>query len=121
MPPMNRQIKSKRRSMQSSPRSPIITIGDLTYDTQLQTLRHGERMIHLTLCESKIVAYLFRNASLPISADELLRNALGNVAKHKKTTLVETRICGIRKKIAKIGTTATIRTIRYQGYVIKDV
>ena len=112
MPPMNRQIKSKRRSMQSWPRSPIITIGDLTYDTQLQTLRHGERMVHLTLCESKIVAYLFRNASRPISADELLRNALGNVAKHK-TTLVETRICGIRKKIAKIGTTAKIRTIRY--------
>ena len=106
--------------MQSSPRSPIITIGDLTYDTQLQTLRHGERMVYLTLCESKIVAYLFRNASHPTAADELLRNALGKVAKHK-TTLVETRICGIRDKIAEIGTTTTIRTIRYQGYVIKDV
>ncbi|MBR3924358.1 MAG: hypothetical protein IKJ45_14670, partial [Kiritimatiellae bacterium] len=45
----------------SSDMSQNFTIGDLAYDAQLQALRHGKRMEFLTLCESKIVAYLFRN------------------------------------------------------------
>ena len=42
----------------SSDMSQNFTIGDLAYDVQLQALRHGKRMEFLTLCESKIVAYL---------------------------------------------------------------
>ena len=94
------------------------TIGNLTYDAQLQALRHGKRMEFLTLCESKIVAYLFRNPGRHISSDELLRIALGSNAR-QKTTVVETRICYIRKKIDTIGATTTIRTNRYRGYIIE--
>ena len=94
------------------------TIGDLEYDAQQQTLRHGELFTSLTLCESKIVAYLFRNPGRHISSDELLRIALGNNAR-RKTTVVETRICYIRKKIAAIRATTTIRTNRYRGYIIE--
>ena len=94
------------------------TIGNLTYDAQLQALRHGKRMEFLTLCESKIIAYLFRNPRRHISSDELLRIALGSNAR-QKTTVVETRICYIRKKIDTIGATTTIRTNRYRGYIIE--
>ena len=94
------------------------TIGDLTYDAQLQALRHGKRMEFLTLCESKIIAYLFRNPRRNISSDELLRIALGSNAR-QKTTVVETRICYIRKKIAAIRATTTIRTTRYHGYIFE--
>ena len=94
------------------------TIGDLTYNAQLQALRHGKRMEFLTLCESKIIAYLFRNPRRHISSDELLRIALGSNAR-QKTTVVETRICYIRKKIAAIRATTTIRTNRYRGYIIE--
>lgn len=94
-----------------------ITIGDLEYDTQQQTLRHGERLTFLTLCESKIVAYLFRNPKRYISSEELLHTALGSKAR-QKTTIVERHVCSIRKKIAEIEAKTTIRTIRYHGYVI---
>ena len=93
------------------------TIGDLTYDAQLQALRHGKRMEFLTLCESKIIAYLFRNPRRHISSDELLRIALGSNAR-QKTTVVERHICSIRKKIDTIGATTIIRTTRYHGYIL---
>jgi len=93
------------------------TIGDLAYDAQLQTLQHGERMKFLTLCESKIVAYLFRNPGRHISSEELLHTAIGSKAR-QKTTIVERHVCSIRKKIAEIEAKTTIRTIRYHGYVI---
>ena len=93
------------------------TIGDLEYDAQQQTLRHGERLASLTLCESKIVAYLFRNQSRPAAANELLRDALGSKAR-QKTTAVERHVCDIRKKLAAIDATTTIRTVRHQGYFI---
>lgn len=94
-----------------------ITIGDLEYDAQQQMLRHGERLSFLTLCESKIVAYLFRNPKRYISSEELLHTALGSKAR-QKTTIVERHVCSIRKKIAEIEAKTTIRTIRYHGYGI---
>ena len=95
-----------------------ITIGDLEYDAQQQTLRHGERLSFLTLCESKIVAYLFRNPGRQISSEELLRIALGSKAK-QRTTVVERHICSTRKKIATIKAETTIQTVKRQGYMLE--
>ena len=103
----------------SSDMSQNFTIGDLAYDVQLQALRHGKRMEFLTLCESKIVAYLFRNPRRHISSDELLRIALGSNAR-QKTTVVERHICSIRKKIATIKAETTIQTVRQKGYILKE-
>lgn len=97
----------------------IFTIGDLEYDAQQQTLRHSEHFEFLTLCESKIVAYLFRNPGRQISSDELLRIALGSKAK-QRTTVVERHICSIRKKIATIKAETTIQTVRQKGYILKE-
>ena len=95
------------------------TIGDLEYDAQQQTLRNGELFTSLTLCESKIVAYLFRNPGRHISSDEILRIALGSNAR-QKTTVVERHICSIRKKIATIKAETTIQTVRQKGYILKE-
>ncbi len=95
------------------------TIGDLTYDAQLQALRHGKSMEFLTLCESKIIAYLFHNPRQYISSEELLRIALGSKAK-QRTTVVERHICSIRKKIATIKAETTIQTVRQKGYILKE-
>ena len=103
----------------SSDMSQNFTIGDLAYDVQLQALRHGKRMEFLTLCESKIIAYLFRNPGRQISSEDLLRIALGSKAR-QKTTVVERHICSIRKKIAAIKAETTIQTVRQKGYILKE-
>ena len=117
MCPMEKISETPAVSAPATVHGTKITIGDLEYDAQQQMLRHGERLSFLTLCESKIVAYLFRNPKRYISSEELLHTALGSKAR-QKTTIVERHICSIRKKIAEIEAKTTIRTIRYHGYVI---
>ena len=118
MCPMEKISETPAVSALTTVQGTKITIGDLAYDTQLQTLQHGERMKFLTLCESKIVAYLFRNPGRHISSEELLHTAFGSKAR-QKTTIVERHVCSIRKKIAELGAATYIRSLRGKGYVIK--
>ncbi len=125
MSAMEKTGKTPAASAPATAQGTKITIGDLEYDAQQQTLRHGERLAFLTLCESKIVAYLFRNHGRQISSEELLRIALGSKARQKttvaerhKTTVAERHICSIRKKIATIKAETTIQTVRRQGYTL---
>ena len=118
MSAMEKTGKTPAASAPATARGTKITIGDLEYDAQQQTLRHSERIEFLTLCESKIVAYLFSNPGRQIASDELLRIALGSKAR-QRTTVVERHICSIRKKIDAIKTETTIRSSRGEGYVVK--
>ena len=115
---MEKTGKTPAASAPATAQGTKITIGDLEYDAQQQMLRHGERLSFLTLCESKVVAYLFRNHGRQISSEELLRIALGSKAK-QRTTVVERHICSIRKKIATIKAETTIQTVRRQGYMLE--
>ena len=114
---MEKTSTAPAASARAAARATRTRIGDLVYDVQHQALRHGERASSLTLSESKIVAYLFRNASRPVAAKELLRNALGSNAR-QKTTIVERHVCDIRRKLAATGAKTAIRTIRYRGYAV---
>ena len=111
-------MKTGQTSKRQEHKLKCIVIGDLEYDPQHQCLLHDGLLANLTLCESKIVAYLFSNDRRNVSAHELLSFALG-CEPQQKTTAAERHICTVRRKIAAIGATTTIRTIRYQGYVIK--
>ena len=117
--PMEKTNETPAASAPATVQGTKITIGDLEYDAQQQTLRNGEHFEFLTLCESKIGAYLFRNHGRQISSEELLRIALGSNAR-QKTTVVERHICSIRKKIAAIKAETTIQTVRRQGYILKE-
>lgn len=92
--------------------------GDIAYDMSRHALRHGTAEAALTLTESKIMLHLLRNMGKPMSADDILLRALG-ILQLCRTTIVETNICRIRKKIAAIGAKTTIKTVRYSGYVIE--
>ena len=61
MCPMEKTNETPADSASATVQGTKITIGDLEYDAQQQTLRHSERIEFLTLCESKIIAYLSRN------------------------------------------------------------
>ena len=119
MSPMRKTSKAAAISTLVTVQETKTTIGDLEYDAQQQTLRNSEHFEFLTQCESKIVAYLFRNHGRQISSEELLRIALGSKAR-QKTTVVERHICSIRKKIATIKAKTTIQTVRQKGYILKE-
>ena len=117
MSPMGKTSKAAAISTLVTVQGTKTTIGDLEYDAQQQTLRNGEHFEFLTQCESKIVAYLFRNPRRHIPSEELLRIALGSKAR-QRTTVVERHICSIRKKINAINAETTIQTVRQQGYTL---
>ena len=119
MSAMEKTGKTPAASAPTTAQGTKITIGDLEYDAQQQTLRNGEHFEFLTQCESKIVAYLFHNPRRHISSEELLRIALGSKAR-QRTTVVERHICSIRKKIATIKAETTIQTVRQKGYILKE-
>ena len=119
MSPMGKTSKAATISTLVTVQGTKTTIGDLEYDAQQQTLRNGEHFEFLTQCESKIVAYLFRNPRRQIPSEELLRIALGSKAR-QRTTVVERHICSIRKKIATIKAETTIQTVRQKGYILKE-
>ena len=118
MSPMGKTSKAAAIYTLATVQGTKTTIGDLEYDAQQQTLRNGEHFEFLTQCESKIVAYLFRNPRRHIPSEELLRIALGSKAR-QRTTVVERHICSIRKKIAAIKAETTIQTVRRQGYMLE--
>ena len=118
MSAMEKTGKTPAASAPTTAQGTKITIGDLEYDAQQQTLRNGEHFEFLTQCESKIVAYLFRNHGRQISSEELLRIALGSKAR-QRTTVVGRHICSIRKKIAATKAETTIQTVRRQGYMLE--
>ena len=91
--------------------------GNLELDPVFLKLQCGEKLVDLTSCESRIIAYLMQNAGRPMPASELRLHALGSRPIHS-TTALEKHICSIRKKIAAIGATTTIKTLRGQGYAI---
>ena len=91
--------------------------GDLELDPVFLMLRHAEKTVDLTPCESRIIACLMQNAGRPMPASELRLHALGSRPIHP-TTALEKHICSIRKKIAAIGAATTIKTIRGQGYLM---
>ena len=100
-----------------APSAVTMKTGDLELDAVFLMLRHAEKTVDLTPCESRIIACLMQNAGRPMPASELRLHALGSRPIHP-TTALEKHICSIRKKIAAIGAATTIKTLRGQGYAI---
>ena len=100
-----------------APGAVTMKTGDLELDPVFLMLRHAEKTVDLTPCESRIIACLMQNAGRPVPASELRLHALGSRPIHP-TTALEKHICSIRKKIAAIRAATTIKTIRGQGYLM---
>ena len=113
---MEKTTKTPTVSTQAKARAIRLTTGNLTYDARLRTLHMANAWSPDPL-RVKLVADLFHNSKRYISSNKVLRNALGSKAR-QKTSIVETRICGIRKKISKVGAATTIKAIRYRVYAI---
>lgn len=105
---------------EEAPGAVTMKIGNLAFDPALLKLRCGEATADLTACESRIVACLMRNAGRPASASELRLRALGIRAVHPTTDIAK-HIHNIRRKIAAIDATATIKTTRGEGYAISPL
>ena len=107
-----------RRTRASADDSPVVRYADLMLDEDAREVRRAERVIELTPTEYNLLHYLLVNAGRVLSKAQILdhvwRYDFGG-----DSSVVETYISYLRKKIDRSGEVALIQTVRGFGYAIR--
>ncbi len=96
-----------------------VSIGELFVDLTARKVFYGEKEIHLTLKEFRILEYLIRNSAQVVSRDQILDH-VWDFEFNSFSNIVDVHINNLRKKLEKAGSAHTVETIRGVGYQIKS-
>jgi heavy metal response regulator len=100
-------------------KSTILSVADLSLDTQAHKVKRGESEISLTPKEYSILEYLLRNKNHVVSRMKLTEHVY-EYQFDPDTNVIDVYINKLRNKIDKDSDQQLIRTIRGIGYMIKD-
>lgn len=100
--------------------SKIITVGDLTLDTERQTASRGRAPIYLTRKEYSLLEYLMRNQGTILSRGMIMEH-VWNVDSDPFSNTIEAHILNLRKKINANNRRDLIRNVPGRGYTIDIV
>jgi len=107
-----------RRTRGGTDASAIVRYDDLELDEDAREVRRGDRIVDLTPTEYNLLHYLLTNAGRVVSKAQILdhvwRYDFGG-----DSSVVETYISYLRKKIDRGGEVALIQTVRGFGYSIR--
>ena len=92
--------------------------GDLILAVNTLTLSCGTEEVKLPLKESQILEMLMQNKNLVLNKEQIIEKVWGYDSEAEENH-VEVHISLIRKKMKKIATKTTIKTIRRLGYTLK--
>ncbi len=106
-----------RRSSSSLVPSDELSCGDLVLDTASCELRCGSSSVRLGRKEYGVMELLMRNAGAAVSKDMIITRIWGYDTEAEDNN-VEVYISFLRKKIAFLGSSAAIRTLRGIGYTM---
>ena len=100
-------------------RPPLLSEDDLVVDVALRTVRRGDVTIDLTRREFALLEYLMRHRGVVRSKQEILDEVWG-AAPQRDLNVVEVYIGYLRRKVDEPFGTASLRTLRGQGYRLGD-
>ena len=107
-----------RRTRGRADDSAVVRYADLELDEDAREVRRGDRIVELTPTEYNLLRYLLVNAGRVLSKAQILdhvwRYDFGG-----DSSVVETYISYLRKKIDRTGEVALIQTVRGFGYAIR--
>ena len=95
-----------------------IEIRDLVVDRIRRKAYRRRRLLDLTAKEFDLLEYMARNATRTITVNMILQE-VWNCYSTPLTTVVESMLCKLRKKLCENGESELIHTIRGFGYVLK--
>src|SRR5262245_51512911 len=95
-----------------------LVVDDLVLDPRRRTLRRGDTPIELTRREFALLEYLMRNKGRARSKQEILDHVWG-VGYARGVNVVEVYVGYLRRKVDVPFGTATVQTVRGQGYVLE--
>ncbi|MDQ3105250.1 MAG: response regulator transcription factor [Actinomycetota bacterium] len=100
-------------------RPPLLSADDLVVDVAVRTVRRGDVTIDLTRREFALLEYLMRHRGVVRSKQEILNEVWG-AAPQRDLNVVEVYIGYLRRKVDEPFGTASLRTLRGQGYRLGD-
>jgi|FLYL01.1.fsa_nt_gi DNA-binding response OmpR family regulator len=93
----------------------ILRAGRLTLDLTTRSVRVGDRALELTGRECALLEYFLRRPGQVVTRRDLLRE-VWQMDFEPRSTVVETTLARLRRKLAASGAPATIATVRGAGY-----
>jgi len=95
----------------------VLRVGDLEFDLLKRSIKRTGRHIDLLPQEAKLLEYLMRHAGEVVTRTMILEN-VWDFHFDPKTTVVETHISRLRKKVDPVSTNPLIHTVHGSGYSI---
>ena len=98
--------------------NPILSFGDVSFDTERNELWDNGKLIYLTSSEVKIMQFFSQSVGIPITRFDLIK-AMQNDGKNMKDRAVDVQITRLRRKIEKkTKEPRYLQTIRGIGYML---
>ena len=98
--------------------SPLLTVGDLTIDTNIRTVSRAGTAIQLSAREYDILVYLALNSGRVVSRTELIEH-IYETDYEWDSNVIDVYISYLRTKIDKGYPAPLIQTVRGAGYLLK--
>lgn len=99
----------------------LLTAGDLELDAKTREVRKAGQTLALTAREFAILEFLLYNKNRAVSRFSLAEHVWGDAFDpFSMSNFMDVHIKNLRKKIDSPGQSSLIRTLRGQGYIIKD-
>jgi len=95
--------------------TPLSSFGDLSFDSNRSAARVGDRSIELTRREATLCEELIRHGERIAVRDALAERLYGDDGDVSANAL-EATVSRLRRKVASLGSTVTIETMRGIGY-----
>jgi two-component system OmpR family response regulator len=112
------RVEAILRRTQGNEQTNILQCGPVTIDLDQHLVRHGEEIIELSPTEYNLLHYLIERKNKVVKKDALL-NAVWGIDFENNSTVVETYISYLRKKLHRDGFEG-IKTVRGVGFQIVE-
>ena len=97
----------------------ILSYGDIEFNPVTLVLSKKDKSFNLTLKESRLLEFLIVNKGHSLSSDAIIEKVWGYDS-DAEDNHVHVYISFLRKKLANLGSTVKIKTIRNVGYALID-
>ena len=105
-------------SLNRNKNNPILSFGDVSFDTERNELWDNGKLIYLTSSEAKIMQIFSQSVGIPITRFDLIK-AMQNDGKNMNDRAVDVQITRLRRKIEKKSKEPRyLQTIRGIGYML---
>jgi DNA-binding response OmpR family regulator len=98
--------------------APRLAAGDLELDEERHVARVGESSVDLSAREFALLAYLIRNEGRVVTRQQVL-DAVWGAEPDVYSNVVDLYISYLRRKLAELGSTTGLRTVRGVGYALR--